>query len=149
MTVGQTIRAARERKGLSTAAVASTTRILHATIVAIEGDDYAALPSPVYVRGFVRSIAVFLEMNVEHTLIAFDRQVAMPGPGEAEEGYSLAVSYGEDEVEAPQVPIKWGAGLAAAILLLVVGLFIAGSGETQTPQAEASTADATDGSSVK
>ena len=149
MTVGQSIRAARERKGLSTAAVASTTRILHATIKAIEADDYDALPSPVYVRGFVRSIAVVLEMNVEHTLIVFDRQVAMPGPGEGDEEYSLAVSYGEDDVEPPQAPVKWGPGLAAAVFLLIVGIFMASAGEDQTPQAEASTADVTDGASVK
>ena len=149
MTVGQTIRAARERKGLSTAAVASTTRILHATIEAIEADDYSALPSPVYVRGFVRSIAVFLDMNVDCTLIAFDRQVAMPGPGEGDEEFELSVSYGEDEVAPPQGPMKWGAGVAAAIVLLIVGLFMASTSEPQTPQAEASTADVTDGSTVK
>jgi len=149
MTVGQSIRAARERKGLSTAAVASTTRILLATVEAIEADDYSTLPSPVYVRGFVRSLAVILDMNVEHTLIAFDRQVSMPGPGEGDEEVSIALSYGDDEVEAPRTPIKWGAGLAAAILLVVVGMFLVGVGEDQTPRAEASTADVTDGTTAQ
>lgn len=149
MTVGQSIRAARERKGLSTAAVASTTRILLGAIEAIEADDFSTLPSPVYVRGFVRSVAVVLDMNVEQTLVAFDRQVSMPGPGEGDEDVSIALSYGADEVEAPRPPIKWGAGLAAAILLVVVGMFLVGVGEDQTPQAEASTADVTDGTSAK
>ena len=30
----------------------------------------------------------------------------MPGPGEGDEEYVLAVSYGEDEVAPPQVPVK-------------------------------------------
>jgi cytoskeleton protein RodZ len=149
MTVGKAITAARNRKGLSVAVLASTTRILPATIEAIEADDYRKLPSAVYVRGFVRSIAVVLDMNVERTLTSFDRQVAMPGPGEGDD-MPLALTYGEDDVVPEHAPnIRFGTVAAIAMVALMVGFFYLSGQDENVPQAEASTTDVMDSRTVK
>ena len=149
MTVGKAITAARTRKGLSVAALASTTRILPRTIEAIEADDYTNLPSAVYVRGFVRSIAVALDMNVDRILISFDRQVAMPGPGETDD-VPLALTYGEEEVvSAPSPNTRFGTIAAIAMVVLMLGFFYLSGEDENVPQAEASTTDVMDSNTVK
>jgi len=149
MTVGKAITSARERKGFSIAALASTTRILPATLEAIEADDYSKLPSAVYVRGFVRSVAVVLEMDVERTLISFDRQVAMPGPGEGDD-MPLALTYGDEEVVvSPTQNMRFGTLAAIALFAVIAGFLFLGVGEENAPQAEASTADVVDSKTVK
>ena len=131
------------------AALASTTRILAATIEGIEADDYRNLPSAVYVRGFVRSIAVVLDMNVDKTLTSFDRQVAMPGPGE-DEDMPLALTYGEDDVVSEPAPsMRFGTIAAIAMVMFMVGFFYLSAEDENVPQAEASTTDVMDSKTVK
>ena len=145
MTVGQVLQRARESRGISIAKAAATTRILPETIRAIESDDFRALPSPVYVRGFVHSLATFLEADTEAILLLFDRQVALPGPGDETER-PLAPAYGERTVEpeAAQPGVQWAVPAAAAALL-AIGLLLFGlrdSVEEPTVMPEANAVDA-------
>lgn len=144
MSVGQNIANARARKGMTVAEVAAITRILPGTVAAIEVDDYDELPSDVYVRGFIRSIARVLDMDVQEILLSFDREVSMPGPGESVEAFSLTLPYGGADVPAEPQQVKFGAGIAVAFLLVAMGLFFAGVGDEPAPRAEASTTDVAD-----
>ena len=62
-TLGETLRQARLDKGVSLADAARDTRIRRAYIEALEAEDAAALPPPVYTRGFVRTYAEYLGLN--------------------------------------------------------------------------------------
>ena len=55
--VGDQLRAAREKAGLTLAEVASRTRVPIRHLQAIEGNDYAELPSPTYASGFAKAYA--------------------------------------------------------------------------------------------
>lgn len=55
--LGAMLRGARTQRGMSVEDVAQVTKIPRATLVALERDDDAALPAPVFVRGFVRAYA--------------------------------------------------------------------------------------------
>lgn len=55
--VGSRLRAARERRGLSVADVAHTTKISIAALKAIERNDFGRLPGGVFRRAYVRSFA--------------------------------------------------------------------------------------------
>lgn len=55
--VGATLRAARERQGLSLAEVATRTRVPLRHLEAIEANDYNGLPSPTYATGFAKAYA--------------------------------------------------------------------------------------------
>ncbi len=66
--VGETLRQAREAKGLSLEQVEETTRIRRAYLQALENGDYGQLPAPVYVRGFIRNYAVYLGIDPRELL---------------------------------------------------------------------------------
>ncbi len=56
-SLGQTLREAREAKGLSQSKVAAETRILVQIVDDIENEDFRRIAAPIYGRGFVRLFA--------------------------------------------------------------------------------------------
>ena len=64
-TLGETLRQARLDKGVSLADAARETRIRRSYLEALESEDVAALPPPVYTRGFLRSYAEYLGLNAQ------------------------------------------------------------------------------------
>lgn len=57
MSFGQTLRAAREAKGLTLSKVAHDTRILVQIVADMENEDFHRIPAAIYGRGFVRLFA--------------------------------------------------------------------------------------------
>ena len=54
MPFGQTLRAAREAKGLSTSELAAQTHLLVQVVEGLENEDFRRIPAPIYGRGFVK-----------------------------------------------------------------------------------------------
>ena len=54
MSFGQTLRAAREAKGLSTSELAARTHLLVQIVEGLENEDFRRIPAPIYGRGFVK-----------------------------------------------------------------------------------------------
>src|SRR3989344_6592310 len=61
-TVGETLKEAREAKGLSVEAVAAITRIPVEHILHLEQGEYNKLPAPPFVKGFIRNEAKVFEL---------------------------------------------------------------------------------------
>ena len=74
-TVGQLLRTAREARGLTLTQLARITRIPSASLVAIEENNFDALPAPVFVRGFVRSICREVRLDGADMLSLYDAQI--------------------------------------------------------------------------
>ena len=68
---GGALRLAREKNGLTIQDIASRLKISPKQIIAIESDDFAALPEPTIVRGFIRNYAKLLKIDVEPLLDAY------------------------------------------------------------------------------
>jgi cytoskeleton protein RodZ len=68
---GGALRQARETQGLSVQDVASKLRLGPKQIDAIESDNFAKLPEPTIVRGFIRNYAKLLKINAEPLLDAY------------------------------------------------------------------------------
>ena len=66
VAIGQELRAAREGKGLSIGEVADRLKLSVKQLNAIERGDFASLPGATFARGFVRSYARYMEMNILH-----------------------------------------------------------------------------------
>lgn len=66
--IGETLREARERRGLTIEQVAQETRISARFVEALEEERFEELPAPVYVRGFLRSYANFLRIDPQPLL---------------------------------------------------------------------------------
>lgn len=66
--LGEMLRVARERKGVDLYRVERDTKIRARHLDALESGDYAALPSAVYIKGFLRNYAVYLGLDPDETL---------------------------------------------------------------------------------
>lgn len=69
--IGATLRAARERRGLSVRQIANTTRISTTFLEALERNDISRLPGGIFSRAFVRSYAVEVGLDPEQTIAEF------------------------------------------------------------------------------
>jgi cytoskeleton protein RodZ len=56
-TLGQTLKAAREKQGLTTSALAALTRIKVQHIEAVEQEQFSRIAAPMYARGFIKLYA--------------------------------------------------------------------------------------------
>ena len=63
-TLGSALRKAREQQGLSVADVVSQIKLAPSQIEALESEAYEKLPEMAFVRGFVRSYAKLLHLDV-------------------------------------------------------------------------------------
>ena len=54
MSLGQTLRTAREAKGITTAEMASTTHMLIQIVEGLEAEDFRRIPAAIYGRGFIK-----------------------------------------------------------------------------------------------
>lgn len=65
VSIGRTLREAREKLGLSVADVAAQIKFAPRQIEALEADDFGHLPEAAFVRGFVRSYAKILQLDAQ------------------------------------------------------------------------------------
>ena len=61
--IGNTLRAARERQGLSYPEIEHATKIRSKYIRALEEEEFTVLPSDAYIRGFLRTYADYLGLD--------------------------------------------------------------------------------------
>lgn len=72
--LGSILREAREAKGLTLVEVQDRIRISARYLEALENGQYAALPTPVHVRGFLRNYARFLALDPQPLLERYEAQ---------------------------------------------------------------------------
>lgn len=69
---GQQLRQAREASGLSIAEAAMKLHLHQRVVVALEAGDQEQLPSPIYVRGYLRNYARLVGIDPETVVAAYD-----------------------------------------------------------------------------
>ena len=89
ITVGRLFQKEREEKKVSLETVSKETRISLPFLRAIEEDAYQLIPAEIYVRGFIRSYAKLLHLNVDEILDLYRHQ-AEPTPAGLEEQNTAA-----------------------------------------------------------
>lgn len=79
--LGDMLRQAREKRGLSVAQVAVETHIRGKVLIALESGDYTQLPPEPFIRGLIRNYARFLTLDPDILLDAFAIETgAKPAP---------------------------------------------------------------------
>jgi cytoskeletal protein RodZ len=85
---GEALRRERQRLGQTLEAIASRTKIRQAFLTAIEEEQWDRLPSPVFLRGFVREFALCLGLPVDQVakalLLRRDQALAPPAAADPE-----------------------------------------------------------------
>jgi cytoskeletal protein RodZ len=74
-TVAEQLHLAREAKSLSIYQVAEITKIRTDHIRALEEGNFNAFSAPVYIRGFVRTYATLLKLDVTQLMAALDQEL--------------------------------------------------------------------------
>lgn len=115
--VGDRLRAARERAGMSLAEIGARTRVPLRHLESIEASDYGALPSPTYAVGFVRAYA--RAVGEDEVVLARDvRAEALSAP-------RATPQYQPYEIADPKrVPSRGLVIVAAGVALALVVLAI-------------------------
>jgi len=70
-TLGQYLKREREQRGISLEDIAKHTKYHITKVRALEDDRHADLPSPPYVKGMLRSISHFLEIDVTDVMLRY------------------------------------------------------------------------------
>ncbi len=112
-SVGSYLRERREARGFSLKEMARSTRVRERYLEAIEADEFAGLPAPVFTRGFLRAYCQVLSEPSEEALRLYAEQTGTPVPS--------------PEVPRPtRTPEREGRGrepvLISLVLLIVLGL---------------------------
>jgi len=74
-TVAEQLRQAREARHLTVQQAAEITKIRSDHLRALEEGDFEVFSAPVYIRGFVRSYATLLKMEVPQVMAALDQEL--------------------------------------------------------------------------
>lgn len=111
---GHRLGKAREAGQLTIDAVAAQLRVEAKVIAALEHDDYARLPSAVFVRGYLRGYARLVGLPAEPLIEAFDRRTTQAPPP-----LVLPTAIGPD-IEPRRSYARW---LILALVLLALAVF--------------------------
>lgn len=127
---GTLLRAAREKRGLSQAQAAHEMRIDLATLRALEGDDYARLGAPIFVKGHLRNYAKQLGIAAEPLLAAYEAEVTPAPP--ALVGYRNEGAQMEGRLELKRwLPLVLGG--VTLVLAVLFASFLLGRPDAPRP----------------
>lgn len=130
--IGNTLREARLRKGLGILECEDQTKIRAKYLRALEDEEFDALPSGTYVRGFLRTYAEFLGLDAQLVIDEHDSRFGGPeGEGRADRpGRRTASRKRRRRGIRSEVQLLWLAigGVMGVALLVWMG---AGGSETQ------------------
>ena len=91
---GEQLAAARTNRGLSIAEIAQHLKLSPWQVEALESGDYRRLPSPVFVRGFMRNYARLVKLDPADLLAGADRELPAAAPlARAALGPSAEIPY--------------------------------------------------------
>lgn len=122
-TPGTLLRAAREAQGIPEREAADRLNFMPGYVAILERDDYQALRSPPFARGYVKAYGKLLGLDEEKLLRSFDQLRASEAPN------------GKKRVETRPLQLqRTGMGVfigLAVLALLVLGLWWLGDSESQ------------------
>ena len=119
-TIGAYLRAVRRRRRISIERAAEDTKIRAAFLMRMESDECDFL-APAYVRGFLRSYARYLQVEVEPLLEDFEQRY---GGGRVDSSQMIALQRREKAVPREHRRLNsWVvAGSAAAVILVILAI---------------------------
>jgi len=137
-TLGQELREARERKGITPEVIWRDLKIAPHHLMAIENSSFDALPGRVYAVGFVRSYARYLGLDVQKCVARLKSEIAGPDaeplpvvrissqfdPRNAAPAASVNANEGDIGLFSPRERVETTSERSAQIYV-VVGLIVA------------------------
>jgi len=128
-TVAEQLRTAREARKLTVNAIAETTKIRGDHIRALEAGDFNAFTAPVYIRGFVRTYATLLKLDVPQIMTALDAELRQTERFSEPPSLSGEPRGALDFIMLQLSKVNWQKGLmilagVALVLVLIVMIWV-------------------------
>ena len=134
-SVGDQLRAGREKQGLSIADVVERTKLRSDHVRALEEGNYDVFAAPVYVRGFVRSYANLVKLDTTRILTELEAELGQSQHLQ-ESTYLVKPVPGLVDVLMLQLSkVRWGITLLLTGAALVLYLSVLGYRAWRTHQA--------------
>ena len=131
---GETLRRAREAAGLTKKEIADSLNLMLSNIEAIEANQYEKMNAGLFVRGYVKSYARFLGLDVDALVAAADlRLKGAPKRNGKHTEIKQDTAIGTLSAVKPAHKVL-AAIFAAALIWLGVGLMLSGSPEIESPE---------------
>lgn len=121
VTIGNELRDARQRLGLSREHISATTKIKLAKIAAVEEDAFDELPAGIYLEGIVSAYAREVGLDVD-ALVRRLRTQVQPPPSESLE--EIAATREKHEHGAREAPLSVGRAMLAFASVAFVLVFM-------------------------
>ncbi|HSG33679.1 MAG TPA: RodZ domain-containing protein [Sphingomonadaceae bacterium] len=120
--VGESLRTAREAKGLSLAEIAARTRITERHLALIEAGQFDKLPGRTYAVGFSRSYAKLVDLDQGEIARRVREELAILDPQGS--GFANRAFEPGDPARIPSSGLAWFSAFAALVLLVGGSLFV-------------------------
>ena len=122
-TVGEILLAAREASGRSLEEISRETRIPAGTIGYLETDNFEALPAKVYIKGFLRTYAALLDLDVQHILDKYEVQTGQTHTSRGDL-WEIEAETVEERIASPGILKRFLLPAVLVVALVVVVLRI-------------------------
>lgn len=128
-SIGSTLKEARSKKSVTLEEVHSRIKIHPRVLQLLEDDKFDKLPSPLFVKSFLKSYAEFLEVNPDELVEAYEKEKKEP----AQELFIKPAAERErrSEFDKSFAAALWIAGVVIALALGAILLFKAGAWVSQ------------------
>lgn len=120
MGVGEKLKEAREKRGLTLEAVEEETKIRKTYLEALENEDFGVLPPKVYAVGFLRRYAKTLDLNEEEMIREF-KALAYAGDENEEEIFREAKETAKPGLDVSKLPLR---NIIAGVIFLVLAIWL-------------------------
>jgi len=123
-SVAEQLRQAREQQKLSVDQVAEATKIRTDHVHALEAGNYETFAAPVYIRGFVRTYATLLRLDVPNLIQTLDTELSQSARFSEFSSLPVHQSTPIDWLSLRVAKVHWRMVLGCAAVILIVGLGI-------------------------
>lgn len=132
--IGSTLREARNSRKIELAEVEASTKIRVRYLLAIENEEWGALPGGIYTRGFIRSYAAYLGLDGARLADEYQRNVESPAAARTPSAEPLNTGTRQGAIARVSGPV-WAAGVSLVLvaLLIAIGLLSNGDGGSPAP----------------
>jgi cytoskeletal protein RodZ len=151
-TLGERLEEARKRKGISIREAAEATKIRGDYLQKFEANSFDLDLPPLYVRGFVRAYARYLEFDAQRILAEYDTLLASEGRAPRRESREVygRVEFGEageaggsTNAQKQAILLKYGLFAGGGVVLIIVIVLLVNVLFTRAPAKPAGTTAAT------
>lgn len=121
-SIGARLRAARERAGLTTLQAASKLHLEPRLIEALEGDDFAVLGAPVYIRGHLKRYAELIGASSDELLDLYAKQEGAQQAPDITRVPQTPAAHAPRQLAGPVIAVIVAVTVIAGIWLALKGL---------------------------